>query len=559
MPFPRIRRPRSWAAPSVALTLFVLSAATAMAQSAIPQISPGLIDSDIERQRRRIEQQDQVPKQQGPSVIGPARAPAVIIPGGGPRFLLKRVEFGTSVFLSADELAAIAAKYVDTQVDIAGLQSLVAEINQIYTTRGIVTAIATLPPQTATGGVIRIDLTEGRLQKATIGGNQQTSVRYLEWNIRPSAGEILDVPKLSNDVTWFNRTNDVQIKALLQPGTDFGLTDLQLAVTEPPRNTLQIFTDNQGVQTTGRGQLGVYYKLHGLAGIDDRLTFYGIKSQGNLNGNVAYNLPFTPWGGRIGVSYTDGKIKVIRGPFEALDVTGKSNQSAINIAQPFIANQFWLVQAIGAYTYGNSESDFASVTVTDGRYRKATGGVSINASGDSYAITLAPSYNNVIWNDKIFGGVRNFDTASGSLNGVVRFPAQFSVVALASYQYTYAKLLPGDQLFSIGGPTTVRGFPTNTAAGDSGYYYNLELHRDMSDLIKGLDVYAFIDGGSVFSTSPAQTRLDSSGVGLSWTPVAALTLEASVGVPWRPVLASQAHAEFYGRVSFRPLALMTAK
>lgn len=91
------------------------------------------------------------------------------------------------------------------------------------------------------------------------------------------------MPQLTNDVTRFNRTNDVQIRALLQPGTNFGLTDLQLAVTEPPRNTLQLFFDNQGVQTTGRNQGGVYYKLHGLAGIDDRLTFYGVKSEGNLN------------------------------------------------------------------------------------------------------------------------------------------------------------------------------------------------------------------------------------------------------------------------------------
>ena len=28
-------------------------------------------------------------------------------------------------------------------------------------------------------------------------------------------GEVLDVPKLNQDVTWFNRTNDVQLQALL--------------------------------------------------------------------------------------------------------------------------------------------------------------------------------------------------------------------------------------------------------------------------------------------------------------------------------------------------------
>lgn len=536
--------------------LALLSSPSVRAQTPPPSINPGVIERDIERQRQRIEQQQQTPRQQGPAVIGPQRAPAVVIPGGGPRFLLRRVEFDSSKFITPDELQAIASKYVGRQVDIAGLQNLVAEINQLYAQRGIVTAIATLPPQTANNGTIKIKLTEGRLQKTTIEGNKQTSADYIKWQINPPAGEVLDVPQLTNDVTRFNRTNDVQIRALLQPGTDFGLTDLQLAVAEPPRNTLQIFGDNQGVQSTGRNQLGLYYKLHGMAGIDDRFTFYGVKSQGNINGNVAYNVPFNPWGGRIGASYTQGRIKIIQGPFESLDVTGKSNQTSVNIAQPFLVTQNWLVQATGAYAYGNSESDFASVAVTNDRYSKSTGGLSINLSGDGYSLTVSPVYNSINWHDEILGGERSFNTATGSLNGTVRLPAQFYAVGLGSYQYTREELIPGDQLFSVGGPTTVRGFPTNTASGDSGYYFNAELHRDMSDFIQGLDVFAFLDSGAVFSTSPVRMQLDSSGVGASWTPFPALTIEASVGVPWHTVVPTQNHYEAYGRISFRPLMLL---
>lgn len=546
-------------AAAIAAGVVILSASAVRAQVPPPQVNPGIIENDVQRQRQRIEQQQETPKQQGPAVISPARAPAIVIPGGGPRFMLRRVEFDASKFITPDELNAIASKYVGKQIDIAGLQSIVAEINQLYTQRGIVTAIATLPPQTATNGIIKIKLTEGRLQKTTVEGAKQTSPAYILQQVRPPAGEVLDVPLLTNDITRFNRTNDVQIRALLQPGTDFGLTDLQLAVTEPARNTLQLFFDNQGIQTTGRNQGGIYYKLHGLAGIDDRLTFYGVKSEGNLNGNVAYNVPFNPWGGRIGVSYTQGRIKIVQGTYENLDVTGKSNQASVNIARPIFADQTWLLQAIGAYAYGNSETEFSRVAVTDDRYGKTTGGLSINFQGDSYSVTFAPAYNNIDWHDKILGGQRSFDTATGSFSGLVRFPGKFYAVGLASYQYTREKLIPGDQLFSIGGPTTVRGYPTNTAAGDSGYYFNAELHRDMSDLVKGLDAFVFIDSGAVFSTSPAQTQLDSSGVGVSWTPFAPLTLEANVSVPWRSVVPNQSRVEFYGRISFRPLALLDVK
>ncbi|WP_339445056.1 DDE-type integrase/transposase/recombinase, partial [Pseudomonas hunanensis] len=96
--------------------------------------------------------------------------------------------------------------------------------------------------------------------------------RMFLWRAVDDEGEVLDVPQLNRDVIWFNRTNDVQIKALLQPGTSFGLTDLQFAVIEPPVDTLQLFTDNQGADNTGRWQGGAFYKRHGLFGVDDRLT-----------------------------------------------------------------------------------------------------------------------------------------------------------------------------------------------------------------------------------------------------------------------------------------------
>lgn len=541
---------------SLPIGLALLSLCSVARAQVPPQTNPGLIQEDVDRQRRRIEQQQQVPKQQGPAVVGPQRAPIITIPGGGERFLLRKVTFDESKFITREELDAIASKYVGKRVDIAGLQSLVAEINQLYAQRGIVTAIATLPPQTATAGVVKIKLTEGRLQSISAIGNQQTRESYLRKAVEQPKGEVLDVPKLNRDVVWFNRTNDVQMRALLQPGTDFGLTDLQLAITEPPVNTLQVFYDNQGVKTTGSNEGGIYYKRHGLAGFDDRLTVYAVKSKGNLNGNVAYNIPVTPWGGRLGVSYTQGQIRIVDGQTSVLDVTGRSSQTAVNFGQPLFVNDMWLLQANAAYAYGSSNSDISAVTVSKSRYSKDTGGVSATISGADYSATFSPSYNSINWHDQILGGERSFNTFTGAANASYRFPAAFSATFLGSWQYTWEKVLPGDQSFSVGGPTTVRGYPTNAVAGDSGYYFNAEIHRDMSDIVKGLDLFAFTDSGSVYSTFPAKTQLDSSGAGVSWTPIPSLTFEGSVGVPWRVVVAGQPNRQFYGRVTFRPLLLL---
>ncbi|AWL97141.1 MULTISPECIES: ShlB/FhaC/HecB family hemolysin secretion/activation protein [Bradyrhizobium] len=537
---------------SLAIGLAACCIASARAQS----INPGVIQNDVDRQRRQLEQQSAPPKLTGPAVIGGEREKSQLLKPGGPKFRLRKVTFDESKFITPAELDEIAKRYVGKDVDIASLLQLVADINAVYAARGIVTGIATLPEQDAKGGVVRVKLTEGRLQKTTVEGNKQTRTDYILDRVKEPEGEVLDVPKLNRDVIWFNRTNDVQIKALLQPGTSFGLTDLQFAVIEPPVDTLQLFTDNQGSENTGRWEGGAFYKRHGLFGVDDRLTFYGVRSDGNLNGNVAYSIPVNPWGGRAGVSYTEGKIKIVQGPFVALDVTGRSSQAAVNFSQPVWVTQDWLVLLNAALTEGKTVSRFATVAVTDDHYDKTTAGISVTKSGNTYSITVSPAVNYVAWHDYVLGNNRAFNTYTGSLIATsAAGPQNFSANVLASWQYTQEKLLPGDQIFSIGGPTTVRGYPSNAASGDSGYYLNAELHYNWSQWLRGFDTYIFTDWGAVYSTFPGVTEMASVGVGFSWTYAQFMTFEANYATPLKMAVSTQNHYEAYGRVIFRPLLM----
>ncbi|MFK4655859.1 hemolysin activation/secretion protein [Bradyrhizobium japonicum] len=544
---------RIWGA---ALGVGLAACCIAPSRAQVPSINPGVIQNDVDRQRRQLERQSAPPKLTGPAVIGGEREKSGLLKPGGPKFRLRKVEFDASKFITPAELDEIAKKYVGKNVDIAALLQLVADINAIYTERGIVTGIATLPDQDAKGGIVRVKLTEGRLQKTTIEGNKQTRTDYILQRVKEPEGEVLDVPKLNRDVIWFNRTNDVQIKALLQPGTSFGLTDLQFAVIEPPVDTLQLFTDNQGAENTGRWEGGAFYKRHGLFGVDDRLTFYGVRADGNLNGNAAYSIPVNPWGGRVGVSYTEGKIKIIQGPFVALDVTGRSSQAAVNFSQPVWVTQNWLILLNAAETEGKTVSRFATVSVTDDHYDKATAGLSVTNSGNTYSITVSPAVNYITWHDYVLGNNRAFNTYTGSLIATsAAGPQNFSANVLASWQYTQEKLLPGDQIFSIGGPTTVRGYPSNSASGDSGYYFNAELHYNWSSWLKGFDTYIFTDWGAVYSTFPGVTELASVGVGFSWTYASFMTFEANYATPLKMAVSTQNHYEAYGRVIFRPLLM----
>src|SRR3954464_13518241 len=86
-----------------------------------PQINPGAIQNDIDRQRQQFEQQSRPPKLQGPAVIGGEPEKPGILKPGGPKFRLNKIEFDSSKFITPEELDEIAKKYVGQDADISTL------------------------------------------------------------------------------------------------------------------------------------------------------------------------------------------------------------------------------------------------------------------------------------------------------------------------------------------------------------------------------------------------------------------------------------------------------
>jgi len=304
------------------------------------QVNPGLINNQNQQNREQIEQRNILP--QGSPVLAPPPGQGNVVAPGGPTFILRGVKLDRSQFLSPSELDAITSRYVGTRVDISGVQRMVKEINDLYAQRGIVTAAAYLPPQKLKSGIVAIKIVEGRLAKITVSGANALSNDFVLSHVNQKAGDVVDVPRITQDLAFFNKTGVARIQALMQAGAQFGLTDVELAVTEPPRNLVQLFADNQGVSSVGRLEAGTLLQHYGMLGLDDKLTIYAVKSAGNVNGNVGYNLAVDPWGGRIGLSFTRGDIHVVSGPYQSLDVTGSSEVASINASQPLFANSEWL-------------------------------------------------------------------------------------------------------------------------------------------------------------------------------------------------------------------------
>ena len=539
--------------PALLAGFLVFIPTTARAQQAVPtaiqpQINPGIVTNENRRNERQIREQTEQTLQ-GPAVVPVPVPQSQIAPAGGQTFLLKAVTFDTSAFLTKEQLDAIAAPYIGRKVDISEIQRIVKGVNDLYAEKGIVTAAATLPPQNLKDGLLKIALTEGKLGQIVIKGNTRTNDEYIRGQVRTQPGQVVDVPLLTREIAGFNKTGVAQVQASLGSGASFGLTDIQLAVIEPPALSVSLFGDNQGIESVGKYEGGFLIQGYAPLGVDDRLTVYGVGSRGNLDGNFAYSLPFDLSGGRVGASYTKGHIYVVQGPFVPLDIKGQSEVAALNATQPVFVNSNFFLLATGSLSRSISSSTQTDIPITDNQTFKETAGFSIGYQNEKFSASVSPTYSAAQTEFKVVDTQQHFSLYDGIFASSLRLPLEFVATLAGAFQVSSAQLISGDQLFQIGGPTTVRGYTTALAAGATGFYANLELHHNLGAAAPGADIFAFYDRGSVYSTSPTVVTLQSVGTGLSYNFKDRAIAEVSIGFPLDHVETNQPPCEAYFRLT----------
>ncbi|WP_184231611.1 ShlB/FhaC/HecB family hemolysin secretion/activation protein [Bosea sp. WAO] len=509
------------------------------------------IESEADRQRLEIERQTAPQRQSGPAVVAPPTGPRLEFPAGGASVVLTRIDFDASRFLNPAELDTIRARYVGQRVDLAEIGKILQAVNDLYAQKGQVTASAVLPPQKLTGGVLKIGLVEGKIGKVSVSGAVQTWPWYVRSQVPVVEGEVVDTPDLNRTVSIFNRLNESQIRAQLNAGASFGLTDLDLILTEAPRNLAQISFDNQGVQSTGRYQATLFLRHSNLLGIDDRLVFYGSRARGSIVGTGSYTLPVSPWGTRLGLSFTRSAYRIVSGTIRELRPEGISENGALTLSQPVFATDAILLQAVGAIGGGSGRSKQLDIATVDTSYTRASAGaaLSLNFAGLNHSSTV--NWSQVAHRDKLAETRRNYTIWTGNAASIWRITDDVYASLVGAWQYTNETQLPGDQIFQIGGPTTVRGYPIGVAFGNSGFYGQAELHYVLPDVLKQLEAFVFLDHGRTYANPTFTSRATSIGAGLIWRPLDWATLEGGIGRPLERVSATQRDAELYFRVTLR--------
>jgi len=412
-------------------------------------------------------------------------------PQSSKKIHVSKIITGKSDILTGQEIREIVAPYEGRDITIAELFAVVNEINKLYKEKKYLSAKAVLPPQKVEVGVVKINLIEGRVGKVTIENNMNTREDFITDRIGVNKGSLVKLESLESELFYFNSVNDINIRAVLKPGVEFGTTDYILQIEEPEPYQTTYFADNSGTDDTGNERVGVTFINNSLTGERDVLTAGANVTQGIKSVFTSYNLPITKNGPRLGMSIDYTNVRVTQGELESLNIDGGSYNIGAFVTHPFMVRQSFLLNGFIGLNRKNSYSDFDKVTIFETDVGTLSFGVDSQHYGDRGALYSRHAI--TISKEGSLGSDKRFIKYNAELSKIIAMEKNVVALFRASAQLSNNELLPSSEQFQLGGMSTVRGYPSGLLAGDDGYFVSAEMSFPMQNINESLADNPYMD------------------------------------------------------------------
>lgn len=479
---------------------------TALPQAALAQVYPG---SGAILQQVQPSVPESAPNAQPGLTIQPQAAPAA---SDTTPFLITRITVSGNTSFDTATLHALVAKGEGRTLTLAQLNALAQIITNYYHAHGYPLARAYLPPQTVEHNTVRIAVLEARYGQVTVTNHSRVSDGPLAAVLAPlRAGDLIAQGTLDSRLLLLGDLPGVEPNAVLSPGAAVGTADLAVRAEAGPLVTGSVTADDLGDRYTGRARLGANVDINSPLHRGDLLSANVLSSGKGLNyGRLAYQLPITGSGTRLGVAYSALTYR-LAGGLGDLDAHGTASVASAWISQPFVrspnVNVSGRVQfnhkrlddridvaALASQRHSDSATFSLDATRRDGF---AGGGItlaSLSFTPGRLGFDNAQAHAADASTVKTAGAYTRWNATLARLQTLT---PTMRLYASLSGQYSPDNLDPSEQ-FLLGGANSLRGYDIGTLGGSSGYLATLELRHDLHVPLPGQwQATLFADTGAV--------------------------------------------------------------
>lgn len=367
-------------------------------------------------------------------------------------------------------------------------------IEKLYHDSGYPAVMVNIPEQTLKDGVVKLQVIESRIGRVLVTGNRYFTMEKVMRDL-PSftPGGILYLPKVQQEISRLNRSQDIKVDPVISPGKESGTIDVELKVedrlplhgylelnnrsshdTKELRLNAMLRYDNlwqkqhsvalqyqTGPQDTKEVQvLGGSYVLPAPWDDDHQFVFYGIWSDSDTAFGEGFNI--------IGDGYIIGMRYML--PLPQYRLFGH------NIS--FGTDYKHFNQSLGFQTESGNK------TKTPVTYLPLTFSYSASLPDGLGGVThfsgnLNVSFRGIVSDEREFGDKRykarsNYLYAVFGIQRTQKLPFGMGLFAKVDAQLSDQPLIDNEQ-YNAGGMESVRGYKESEAAGDNALHGVLEV------------------------------------------------------------------------------------
>lgn len=467
-----------------------------------------------------------------PPQPAPTPAPPPMRDASGPAVVVRTFRFTGNTRLSAPELTAAVAGFLNRPLSFAELQAAAAAAAETYRRSGWVVR-SYLPEQDIVDGVVTIRIVEAvfggvRLEGPPPRRIDGERIRATVARAQPE-GTDANTDRLDRALLLLGDLPGLSVQGTLRSGRSERETELLLRSQDRPLVTGAAALDNFGAKSTGtlRGTGTLF--LNSPFGWGDQMAVSAIGSRGNRYGRFAWSLPVGYDGWRVGLSGSYLKYTLVSSGFSGLDALGSSATAGLNASWPMLrtraANLYLLLNA------DHRRLDNRAVGATVSRYAvtAASAGLNGNLHDDWLGPNGVTTVSVTVTRGRVgtghpgLGGVAP-ETAVGfsklryALGREQQITDEVSLFTALSGQLS-DRALDSSERFYVGGPDGLRAYPVDKAGGSRGQMVNAELRWRLPEEINAA---LFYDWGRL----DVGHGLSSAGLALSWQADFGLLLRA---------------------------------
>ncbi len=471
------------------------------------------------------------------------------------------VRYAEDPSINLSDIEAALQPLVGRVVSFSEIETARQAITELYISRGFVSSGALIPDQTIEGGVVVIDLIEGKAVELIIEGQGigaegwgALDPAYIADRIR-EGGETFNVDRLQKRLELLLRGRNVRsLRIRVRPGVALGEVVLNLNAVAARPAELTVTFDNSSPPSVGEETIKVAGKLRNIYGFGDEVSAELRATQGLRAAKVGFDAPLSPTGVSLFADAETSFASVVEDPLDDLDIESWLIRLGAGLRMPVIrTNRRSLVAELGV-DWSRSETRIL------GRPFSFSPGVR-NGHSQNTALRGALEY---LQRDEVFSlalrtearlgldilGARDgvgdlgpsaeFISWIGQAQAIVRLDPALSLRARGQAQISSGRLPPSEDI-SVGGAATVRGYRENALVTDQAVVFSFEAQAEIGAApLPGLTpshhpatvfLSPFLDIGWAFDFGESKTTLIGAGARLDWrlSPNAMLSLTGAHG------------------------------